>query len=124
MTATTPIGGDEMNESKCSLCGNLAEIKYTDDDIGRVCVRCESVDRDLWAGLAAARRKQRGRRRNAMHNISKRLKILDRVSFPNEGTCLLDGRVYYYSQKKTARRKGEKTYHQMRGFAHFVEVFS
>ena len=113
-----------MSEVKCSLCGKLAEIKYTCEDTGSVCVRCESVDADLWAACKVARGHQRERKRNAMHNIAKRLKILDRVSFPNEGTCLLDGCVYYYAQKKKARRKGEQKYYQMRGFAHFIEVFS
>jgi hypothetical protein len=58
-----------------------------------------------------------------MRNISERKKILDRVSFPNEGTCLLDGRVYYYAQKRTARIKGQKEYYQMRGFEHFLAEF-
>jgi hypothetical protein len=68
-------------------------------------------------------RQKRTRNRNAMHNISKRLKILDRVEFPNEGTCLLDGQFYYYAQKRKARVKGKTRYYQMRGFEHFVSVF-
>lgn len=73
--------------------------------------------------LNEARKKSRARNRNAMRNIARRMKIEDRVEFPNEGTCLLDGRVYYYAQKKRARVKGEKKYYDMRGFKHFVEVF-
>lgn len=108
---------------KCSLCGNTREIKYTDDELGDVCDYCESTDKDMWASLKQSRSRGRERKRNAMYNISKRLKILDRVEFPNEGTCLLDGKVYYYAQKKKARVKGQKKYYQMRGFEHFVTVF-
>jgi len=68
-------------------------------------------------------RQHRRSKRNAMHNISKRLKILDRVEFPNEGTCLLDGKFYYYAQKRKARVKGKKKMYQMRGFQHFIDVF-
>jgi len=107
----------------CSLCGKTTEIKYVDDSLGKICVFCEAVDKDMWAALHEARRKNRARKRNAMLNISKRLKITHRVTFPNEGTCLLDNRVYYYAQKKKARVKGEKKYYQMRGFEHFINVF-
>lgn len=109
--------------AKCGLCGKDSEIKYTDSEIGRVCVHCEATDKDLWKGLANDRKKSRERKRNAMRNIAERKKILDRVSFPNEGTCLLDGRVYYYAQKKTARVKGQQQYYQMRGFEHFLSEF-
>jgi hypothetical protein len=87
--------------------------------------RCTDYDDDsgMWEAMRAAQEASRERKRSAMHNISARLKILDRVEFINEGTCLLDGRVYYYAQKKKARVKGEKKYYQMRGFEHFVKVF-
>ena len=76
-----------------------------------------------WEGINEAKKKTQARKRNAMHNIAKRLKIAERVEFPNEGTCLLDGRVYYYAQKKKAKVKGTMKYYQMRGFEHFVKVF-
>lgn len=78
---------------------------------------------ELWDAVNESRKRGKSRRRNAMWNISKRMKILDRVTFPNEGTCLLDGRVYYYAQKRRARVKGTKKYYDLRGFQHFVEVF-
>lgn len=74
--------------------------------------------------LKLARKKSRSMKRNAMHNIANRMKMIDRCSFQNEGTCLLDGRVYYYCQKRTARIKGEKRYIQMRGFQDFLETFA
>ena len=107
----------------CRLCGQSGEIKYTSDDLGPVSVRCEASDEGMWARLRNDRSISRDRKRNAMHNISKRLKITDRVEFPQEGTCLLDGRFYYYSQKRKARVKGTQKCYQMRGFAHFVKVF-
>lgn len=73
--------------------------------------------------FAEARKKERKRRRVAMHNVASRLGILDRVEFPNAGTCLFDDRVYYYAQTRKARVKGQRKYYQMRGFGHFVEVF-
>ena len=106
----------------CSLCGRKAEIKYS-CDLGHVCVHCEASDKDGWEALKQARNKSKDRKRNAMHNIAKRLKILDRVQFPNEGTCLLDERVYYYAQKRKARIKGQAKYYQMKGFEHFIEAF-
>ena len=115
-TPCYPIG-------KCGLCGQVREIKYTSNDLGPVCVHCEAGDKDMWAGLKNDRTKSRERKRNAMHDIAKRLKITDRVEFPNDGTCILDGHVYYYAQKRKARVKGTKKYYQMRGFEHFVSVF-
>lgn len=113
----------DIQNGTCSLCGRDGEIKYSADDIGNVCVHCEATDKDMWASLKHDRQKNRQQKRNAMWNISERLKIMDRVEFPNEGTCLLDGRVYYYAQKRKARVKGEKKYYQMRGFEHFIKVF-
>lgn len=79
---------------------------------------------DEWEAMHEARKKSRGRKRNAMHNIAARLGIADRLEFINEGTCLLDGRVYYYAQKRKARVKGQDKYYQMRGFEHFAQVFA
>lgn len=76
-----------------------------------------------YAELNEAKKRSRARRRNAMHNIAARKKMLHRVEFPNEGTCLLDGRVYYYAQKRKARVKGRTKYYDMRGFEHFITVF-
>jgi len=78
---------------------------------------------DEYIGLQIAHQKMKASRRQSMHNISERLKIVDRVEFPNEGTCLLDGKFYYYAQKKKARVKGTKKQYQMRGFQHFIDVF-
>lgn len=114
----------EQDIQKCSLCGGMREVKYTSENLGVVCALCEATDRDLWASLKEDRKKSRERKRNAMHNIAKRMKIESRVEFPNEGTCLLDGKVYYYAQKKKARVKGQSKYYQMRGFQHFVDVFA
>jgi hypothetical protein len=107
----------------CSLCGREAAICHADDELGNVCIHCEASDKDMWEALKQARQKSQARKRNAMHNIAKRLKILDRVEFPNEGTCLLDGKVYYYAQKRKARVKGQAKYYQMKGFEHFIQVF-
>jgi len=85
---------------------------------------CDDTDKDMWAEMRQGQKRAKARKRNAMHNIAKRMKIEDRVEFPNEGTCLLDGHVYYYAQKKKARVKGRNKYYQMRGFKHFVEVFA
>lgn len=104
----------ELPTGVCSLCGRHSKIKCSDDVLGNVCDNCEG---DMW------RKKSRQRKRNAMHNIAKRMKITHRIEFINEGTCLLDERVYYYAQKRKARVKGEQKYYQMRGFKHFVEVF-
>lgn len=109
--------------SKCSICGKQQRIKYHAEDIGDVCVHCEASDKDMWRSLREDRKRHRQRKRNAMHNIAKRLKIEHRVEFPNEGTCVLDGRVYYYAQKRKARVKGQNKYYQMRGFEHFIQVF-
>ena len=113
---------DSPNTEKCYICGQVREIAYSGDK-GNVCTHCEQTDKDMWNALKEARNKQQIRKRNAMHNIAARLKITNRVEFPNEGTCLLDGRVYYYAQKRKARVKGQKKYYQMRGFEHFVAVF-
>lgn len=107
----------------CSLCGQVRDIKYVSKDLGSVCVNCEASDKDMWESLKRDRRKTRQRKRDSMLSIARRLKIVDRVEFPNEGTCLLDGRVYYYAQKQKARVKGQAKYYQMRGFDHFVKVF-
>ena len=58
-----------------------------------------------------------------MHNMVERLGLTDRVSFPNEGTCLLDGKFFYYAQKKKARKKGKNKHYSMRGFQHFIDTF-
>lgn len=79
---------------------------------------------DEWDGVHEAVRRSRARKRNAMHNIAERLGISERLEFINEGTCLLDGRVYYYAQKRKARVKGKGKYYQMRGFEHFAQVFA
>lgn len=113
------------NEDKpiCSLCGQPGEIKYTSDDIGRVCVHCEATDKDAYAAMRSAKRASKDRNRNAMHNIADKMGVADRVTFPNEGTCLLDGKFYYYAQKKKARVKGKQKYYKMRGFQHFIDRF-
>ena len=119
-----PESVDKAPIGKCSLCGQSSEIKYVCDDLGSVCVHCEATDKDMWAASKHARKKSGERKRNAMHDIGKRMKILDRLEFPNEGTCLLDGRIYYYAKKRKARVKGTTKYYQMRGFEHFVNVFA
>lgn len=78
---------------------------------------------DEYEGLREARRRKRRRNRNAMRKAVEKSGVLERVEFINEGTCLLDGKFYYYAQKKTARRKGDSKYYQMRSFEHFIEVF-
>ena len=78
---------------------------------------------DEYEGVNRYRREMRANKRQSMHNMAKRLKIVERVEFPNEGTCLLDGQFYYYAQKKKARVKGNNKYYQMRGFQHFIDVF-
>jgi hypothetical protein len=83
----------------------------------------DDSDSKMWDLIHQAKRASRDRKRNAMYNISERLKILDRVEFVNEGTCLLDGKFYYYAQKKKARVKGKNKYYTMRGFQHFIDVF-
>lgn len=109
---------------KCSLCGKQStEISYSCDELGNVCRHCDATDKDAYASIKIWRKESRRRKRNAMRNIAKRLKITDRVKFPNEGTCLLDDKVYYYAQKRKARVKGQKKYYQMRGFEHFIKVF-
>lgn len=112
-----------MESAQCSLCGDVGPISYVCDELGSVCDHCDATDKDTSALLSASAEKIRDKKRNAMHNIAKRRNILHRVQFPNEGTCLLDGRVYYYAQKRTARVKGKQKYYQMRGFAHFVDIF-
>lgn len=108
----------------CSLCGkHNTKISYSCDDLGNVCLHCDATDKDAYASIKIWRKESRRRKRNAMRNIAKRLKITHRVKFPNEGTCLLDDKVYYYAQKRKARVKGQKKYYQMRGFEHFIKVF-
>jgi len=66
----------------------------------------------------------KSRKRNVMYNESKKRGILDRVEFIHDGgACVIDGKYYYYSQKKKGRVKGSKKYYQMRGFNHFLDTF-
>jgi len=81
-------------------------------------------DSEFWDAMKADRKKSKDRKRNAMHNIAKKMRIEHRLIFPNEGTCLLDGRVYYYAQKRTARVKGTKEYIDIGGFQNFVNVYA
>lgn len=78
-------------------------------------------DENDWQGMALAQRIGRARKRDAMENIAKRMKISHRIEYVNEGTILFDGRFYYYAQKQTARIRGDKAQYQMRGFKHFIE---
>jgi len=79
--------------------------------------------RDDWSGMAKWRKESRENKRNSMHNMCEKNKIVDRVEFPNEGTCLVDGEFYYYCQSKKARKVGQNKYYQMRGFQHFIDTF-
>jgi hypothetical protein len=128
----------DESDKQCYICNNLIigriviheyRVQNLPNDIKYACGPCQDKkdedegDDNLWRILGKARQESCHRRANAMINISKKKKIMDRVEFINDGTCLLDNRVYYYAQKKKARVKGQTKYYQMRGFAHFIKVF-
>lgn len=111
---------------KCYVCLRLPTennpMVYVCDR-GVVCKDCDSSDRDAWADLKEARKKAREKRRNTLHNQIRKFKLENRVEFINDGTVVFDNKYYYYCQKKKARVKGNPKQYQMRGFAHFLEVF-
>ena len=104
----------------CSQERKVALYTYHNESFS-LCFKCSEFDNNAYD--LECRKIKRKRKRNAIENIAKRLKILDRIEMVNEGTCLLDGRVYFYAQTRNARIKGVQKYYQMRGFEHFVEVF-
>ena len=106
----------------CSLCSRLKSVSYEGENL-IVCEDCEASDKDLWHGLREAKKEQCAKRRKSLVNSVKRFKLEDRAEYPNEATVVIDGKYYYYCQKKKARVKGSKKYYQMRGFSHFVDVF-
>ena len=110
-----------MKESKCASCGKPGHISLAGKRF--YCRECDP-DPSGWTALAEAKRKGRERNRQAIYNIAKKMGVLDRIEIQaHGGSCLLDGKVYYYAQKKKARKKGSNKTYQMRGVQHFFDVF-
>jgi hypothetical protein len=111
---------------KCRVCSSkfteTNPLAYTAES-GSVCRHCDKHDRDMWVDLKDGKNAVRDRRRNTLHNQIQKFKLEDRVKFINDGTVVFDNKYYYYCQKKKARVKGNPKQYQMRGFAHFLEVF-